>query len=71
LVRISHFAELFGLRRPVRFDPPIAAGEYEESLHGDTGKTGSFLEEYLQNRPAEEPKAGGHPKETKGPDEEE
>jgi hypothetical protein len=71
LVGIARFGELFGVRRPMRFEPPILAGEYDETLHGDTGKPTSFLDQYLSNRPPSEPKAGGPPKETGGPEEDE
>jgi hypothetical protein len=70
LVLISRFAEQFGVRRPVRFEPPVDAGEFEESLHGDTGGGSSFLEQYLKSRPAPEPRLGGKPKETAESDEE-
>jgi hypothetical protein len=70
LVLISRFAEVFGIRRPLRFEPPVAAGEYEESVHGDVGGKASFLEQYLQSRPTPEPKLGGKPKETDAPDDE-
>lgn len=71
LVGISRFAEAFGVRRPMRFEPPIQAGEFEESIHGDTGRTTSFLEDYLESKPSTPPQVGGHPKETAEPDEEE
>jgi hypothetical protein len=71
LVGISRFAEIFGVRRPMRFEPPLPAGEFEESIHGEIGGKASFLEEYLHNKPATPPRVGGHPKETAGPDEEE
>jgi hypothetical protein len=71
LVWISRFAELFGVRRPVRFEPPLPAGEYDESIHGEHAESPSLLQQYLRNRPPQEPKAGGPPKETHGPDDEE
>jgi hypothetical protein len=69
LVGISHFAELFGIRRPVRFEPPPPAGEYDDAIHGEHAEMPSLLQQYLENRPKQEPKAGGPPKETGGPDE--
>jgi hypothetical protein len=69
LVLISRFAELFGVRRPARFESPIIAGEFEEALHGDTGMGSSFLDQYLESKSASEPRAGGKPKETAEPDE--
>src|SRR5512136_1523308 len=29
LIAITRFAELFGVRRPTRFEPPVAAGDYD------------------------------------------
>ncbi|MBN2085942.1 MAG: amino acid permease [Anaerolineales bacterium] len=68
LVLISRFAELFGVRRPARFEKPIIAGEFEEALHGDTGSGSSFLDQYLESKPMAEPRVGGKPKETAGSD---
>jgi len=70
LVLISRFAEIFGVRRPARFEPPIIAGEFEEALHGDTGNGVSFLDQYLESKPAPGPRLGGKPKETTPPDDE-
>jgi hypothetical protein len=61
LVGISRFFELFGIRRPVRYDPPAVAGDYDHALHVDHPEAPSFLEKYLDH-PA--PKVGGAPKET-------
>jgi hypothetical protein len=68
LTGISRFAELFGVRRPERFAPP-EAGAYEEAITTEHPESPSLLAQFL--KPAPEPKAGGHPKETAGPDEEE
>ena len=59
--------ELFGVRRPVRYDPqPTAAGDYDHALHVDHPEAPSLLEQYL-DKP--EPRLGGAPKETeKGQD---
>ncbi|HEX7620329.1 MAG TPA: hypothetical protein VF359_03935, partial [Anaerolineales bacterium] len=35
LVGIARFFELFGIRRPVRYEPPVAAGDYDHALHVD------------------------------------
>jgi hypothetical protein len=70
LTRVSQFFELFGVRRPVRFEPePIVAGEYNDALHMDHPDAPSLLEQYLDNKPSE-PKIGGAPKETTHGDEE-
>jgi hypothetical protein len=71
LVWISRFAELFGVRRPVRFEPPVPAGEYEAAVHAEHPEAPSLVQQYLDNKPPQEPKAGGPPKETAGPDEDE
>jgi hypothetical protein len=66
LVWVSRFFELFGVRRPVRYEHPARAGEYDEAIHVDHPEAPSLLAEYLKPKP--EPQAGGHPKETAGPD---
>jgi hypothetical protein len=51
LVAISHFFELFGVRRPVRYEPPAPAGDYDHALHVDDPTAPSLLDKYLQHRP--------------------
>ncbi len=60
-VTFTRIFEWFGVRRPVRFDPPIPAGDYNHALHSDHPDAPSLLEQYM---PKPEPKAGGAPKET-------
>lgn len=62
LVWVTRFWELFGVRRPMRFEPPVAAGEFDEALHHDHQT--AFIDQYLENQPKREPKLGGAPKET-------
>ena len=69
LVAVSRFWELFGVRRPMRFEPPAVAGDFEDALHYDHNT--SFIEKYLDNQPKPEPKLGGAPKETAPGDEKE
>jgi hypothetical protein len=69
LVGIAHFFELFGIRRPVRFERPVPAGEYDQALHVDHPSAPSLLEQYLDNKP-KKPTVGGAPKDT-APGEEE
>jgi hypothetical protein len=70
LVWVTHFWELFGVRRPMRFEPPVSAGEFDEALHHDHET--AFIDQYLENKPKPEPKLGGAPKETApGEDEQE
>jgi hypothetical protein len=62
LIGISRFFELFGVRRPVRYEPvPAVAGDYDHALHVDYPEAPSLLEQYLDEP---EPKLGGAPKET-------
>jgi hypothetical protein len=66
LVGISRFFELFGVRRPMRFEHPVPAGDYNEAVHVDHPEAPSLLADYLKPKP--EPQVGGHPKDTAGPD---
>jgi hypothetical protein len=61
LTWISLFFELFGIRRPVRYDAPVPAGDYDHALHVDHPDAPSLLADYL---PKPEPRLGGAPKET-------
>jgi len=67
LVGISRFAEFFGVRRPMRFEPPVPAGDYDQSLQSEHPETPSLLDQYLNNRPKAEPRLGGKPTETGEP----
>jgi hypothetical protein len=69
LVAIARFWQLLGVNRPVRYDPPVPAGEYQEALHVDTPNAPSLLEQYMNGKPSQ-PKAGGAPKQTLPGDEE-
>jgi hypothetical protein len=64
LVAISRFWALFGLIRPVRYDPPVVAGDYNHALHVDHPEAPSFLDQYIDAVPLEEPRLGGKPKQT-------
>jgi hypothetical protein len=48
LVGISRLFALFGVIRPVRYDPPVAAGDYDHALHVDHPEAPSFLEQYMK-----------------------
>jgi hypothetical protein len=62
LLTIADFFELFGIRRPVRYEPePAIAGDYDHALHVDHPEAPSLLEQYL-DKP--QPKLGGSPKQT-------
>jgi len=69
LMAVVRFFAWFGVRRPLSYDAPVAAGEYDHALHVDHPEAPSFLDQYLEGRPRE-PKVGGAPKET-APGEEE
>jgi hypothetical protein len=45
LVAIARFWELFGVRRPIRYEKPVAAGDFDQATHGDHS---SFLKSYLE-----------------------
>ncbi len=62
LVGISHLWELFGIRRPVRYEAPAVAGDYDHALHIDHPEAPSLLAQYLD--PVTEPRLGGKPKQT-------
>ena len=68
LVAIARFFELFGVRRPVRYEPPAAAGDYDHALHVDHPEAPSMLAKYIdvpqQNELQPEPHLGGAPNET-------
>jgi len=59
LVGIARFFELFGVRRPVRYEVPVVAGDYDHALHVDHPEAPSLLEQYLDPHP--EPHIGGPP----------
>jgi hypothetical protein len=67
LAGIARFFELFGVRRPVRYEAPAAAGEYDDALHVDHPEARSFLDQYLESLPKPEPLLGGQPKQTAEP----
>jgi hypothetical protein len=62
LLTITHWFELLGVHRPLRYDPPAEAGDYDHALHTDHPEAPSFLAQYLEKK--EEPRLGGKPKET-------
>ncbi len=67
LVLAARFWQLFGVNRPVRYDPPVPAGEYDEALHIDHPEAPSFIDQYLASQPKPEPRLGGQPKQTAEP----
>ena len=70
LIAIARFAELFGVRRPTRFEPrPVPAGDFDQALHSDNPEAPSLLAQYLDNQPPPEPRLGGKPSDTGKPEE--
>jgi hypothetical protein len=50
LIGISRFFELFGVRRPLRYEPaPVSAGDYDHALHVDHPEAPSLLAQYLDS----------------------
>jgi len=56
---VVRFFELFGIHRPLRYEQPVEAGDYDHAIHVDHPEAPSILEPYL-----EEPKLGGAPMQT-------
>jgi hypothetical protein len=54
LIGIARFFELFGVRRPVRYEKPVVAGDYDHAVHVDHPDAPSLLEPYL-NKPEQTP----------------
>jgi hypothetical protein len=62
IIGVARFFEIFGVRRPVRFEPePIVAGDYDHAVHSDHPEAPSLLDQYIEKP---EPRVGGAPKET-------
>jgi hypothetical protein len=70
LIAIARFAEVFGVHRPLRFEPrPVSAGDFDQALHSDHPEAPSLLAQYLNNQPPPEPRLGGKPSDTGKPEE--
>jgi hypothetical protein len=52
LIGITRFFEVFGVRRPARYEPvPVIAGDYDHALHVDHPDAPSLLSPYLATKP--------------------
>ena len=69
LLGVSKFWSLFGLYRPVRYEQPVIAGDYNHALHVDHPEAPSLLDQYIADEPTPEPRLGGAPKQTEAPSE--
>jgi hypothetical protein len=63
LTGITRFFGWFGVRRPVGYQMPVPAGDYDEALHVDHPEARSFIDRYLEQN-APDPRLGGSPKQT-------
>jgi hypothetical protein len=61
LTYIARFFELFGVRRPLRYEP-VPAGDYDHAIHIDDPEAPSLLVDFLSEPPS--PHIGGQPNET-------
>ena len=62
LVSIARFWEFFGIRRPVRFEKPAPAGEYDQAVNQEHST--SYLNPYRNGPHEPEPKSDGSQAET-------
>ncbi len=63
LVAVARFYELLGVYRPLRYEPPAPAGDYDHALHVDHPEAPSLLEQYVKNDTEAKPHPAGSPKE--------
>jgi len=69
LMGVSKFWSWFGIYRPVRYEVPVIAGDYNHALHVDHPEAPSLLDQYIAGEPTPEPRLGGAPKQTEAPSE--
>jgi hypothetical protein len=68
MIFIVRFFEIFGVRRPLRYERPVPAGDYDHAVHIDHPEAPSLLSQYLDNQPPPAPHIGAQPMQTAGPD---
>jgi hypothetical protein len=66
LIAVARFWEWFGVRRPVRFEKPLPAGDYEDAV-GHAKDAPTFLEPFLHEPADGRLMLGGKPHETGEP----
>jgi amino acid transporter len=62
VVLVAKFWELFGVRRPLRFEPPSTAGDFSAVMEQDDSTT--FIEEHFMNGKYHRTHRGGHSSKT-------
>jgi hypothetical protein len=67
LVFITRFFEMLGVRRPIRYEHPAPAGDYDHAVHSDHPEAPSLLDQYIDSQPKPEPRLGGKPSQTTPP----
>jgi hypothetical protein len=67
LVFITRFFEMLGVRRPIRYEHPAPAGDYDHAVHSDHPEAPSLLDQYIDSQPKTEPRLGGKPSQTTTP----
>jgi hypothetical protein len=63
LAWVARFFEMLGVRRPLRYEPPLPSGDYEHAVREETPENESLLDQYLRQNP-QAPSLGGAPKQT-------
>ena len=67
LVFLTRFFEILGVRRPLRYELPTPAGDYDHAIHSDHPDAPSLLDQYIDNQPKPDPRLGGKPSQTSTP----
>jgi hypothetical protein len=62
LEAIAKFWELFGVRRPLRFEPPVTAGDFSAVM--EQGESSTFLEDHVNGKPFRRTRRGRRAKGT-------